>query len=125
MPKLPIRLVIGQLLTGLIAGGCWLFGAGLQAALAAFAGGAICALLSLYVAIRVFGHRAYSVPADTPEMAAKRRVLVFYRAEALKIFLAVVLFTVAAFFFKGSLLPLMTTYIAASLVYFAALLWVD
>lgn len=125
MPKLPIRLVIGQFLIGLLAGGCWFIGAGLQAGLAAFAGGAICALLSLYVAIRVFGHGAQAASADTPDMAAKRRVLVFYRAEALKILLAVVLFTAAAFFFKGGLLPLITTYLAASLVYFAALLWID
>lgn len=115
MPKsIPARIVLWQLaiavasaaLCGLWLGGRW--------AAAAFTGGAIGAVLSLYFAARVFSRRGAEPQAMLHAM---------YRAEALKMIMAAGLFTVAAVYFAEEWLPLLVTFMASQAVYGFALLW--
>lgn len=115
MPKsIPARIVLWQSATaiaGALLFGLWL---GLQAALAAFIGGAIGALLSLYFAIKVFSRRG---------AAPQAVVRTFFRAEALKLVMAAGLFSLAAIYLAEAWLPLITTFVAGQFVYGFALLW--
>lgn len=114
MPSVPARIVVWQLLVGVVGSALWaLVGAG--AALAALAGGLASALFSLQFALRVFSR--------SPEAPAGTLLRAFYRAEALKLALATVLFIVVAKYFGHVFVPLVTTYIATLVVFWVALLW--
>lgn len=117
MPKsVPARIVFWQVVVAIA--GALLFGllAGSREAGAAFAGGAIGAVLSLYFAIKVFGVRRGD---EHPQSVVQR----FFRAEALKLLMAAGLFSLAAFYFAEAWLPLLSTFVASQLVYGFALLW--
>ena len=114
MPSVPARIVVWQLLVGLVGAALW-SPMGAQAAIAALAGGLASSLFSLQFALRVFS-RSPDAPAGTLLRA-------FYRAEALKLALAAVLFVVAAKYFGHVFVPLVTTYIATLVVFWVALLW--
>ncbi|MCC5858864.1 MAG: ATP synthase subunit I [Ectothiorhodospiraceae bacterium] len=103
----------GQSLVTVIAALAWLLAAGSGSGLAALAGGGIAILPGAYFAVKVF-----SVPAGAPP---KQLLNAFYRGEALKFVITVVLFIIALQWFADSFLPLLTTYIAALLVYWLAL----
>ena len=104
---------MGQCAVALISGAAWAVFQGGHAGLAALAGGLIAILPGLYLAVKVF-----SVPAD-----AEPRQLVgaFYRGEAIKFGLTIVLFLIALQVFASAFAPLMVTYILAILVYWLAL----
>ncbi len=117
MPKsIPARIVLCQAAVALA--GALLFGLlfGLKDAGAAFTGGAIAAVLSLYFAIRIFGVRRGVEP---PQSVVQK----FFRAEALKLLMAAGLFSLAAIVFAEAWLPLLITFAASQLVYGIALLW--
>ena len=87
---------------------------GFSAAMAAGAGGAIGALLTFYTGLKTFG----VVSAD-----AEAQVRNFYRAQARKFALAVVLFGVAVQLFGNNFAPLICTFAVTLSVYWFALLW--
>lgn len=117
MPKsIPARIVFWQFAIGIAAALLFGLGAGPREGFAAFAGGAIGAVLSLYFAIRVFGARR----RDEPPQAVLRK---FFRAEMMKILMAAGLFTLAAVIFAEAWLPLLVTFVASQTVYGFALLW--
>jgi len=103
---------VGQALITALSGLCWLLFAGSQESLAAIAGGLIAILPGAYLAVRVL-----SVPADAEP---KRLLVAFYRGEALKFGLTVVLFILALQWFGDVFGPLITTYILAILMYWLA-----
>lgn len=110
----PVTIVIvGQAIIAVISAMLWLTVSGVHGALAALAGGVVALVPALYLAARVF-----SVPADAPP---KRIIGAFYRGEAIKFGLTVVLFIVALQWFGSAFAPLMTTYILALLMYWLAL----
>ncbi len=112
--KSPVwTVLVGQTLVTGASTVAWWFTSGLHAALAALAGGAIAILPGIYMAARVF-----SVPADA---SPKRIVSAFYRGEAIKLGMTVVLFIGALQFFADSFGPLILTYILAILMYWLAL----
>jgi ATP synthase protein I len=112
--SVPVRIVLWQVLVALIGAVLWMTAAGTGAALAALAGGGASALFSLHFALRVFARG----------VAQPERVLgAFYRAEAVKLILAMALFVVAAKYFGHLFVPLLTTYLATLVVFWAALLW--
>lgn len=115
LKSIPARIVIWQLVIG-IAGAVitWPL-AGPKAALAAFLGGAIGALLSLYFAIKVFNLRQGGDP--------QAMLRAFYRGEAMKLVLATGIFVLVAIFLAEVWLPLMVTFMASLAVYGFALLW--
>lgn len=104
---------VGQFVVTVIAAALWLLAAGSLSGLAALAGGGIAILPGAYFAVKVF-----SVPPNAPP---KRLVHAFYKGEALKFVITVVLFIIALQWFADDFLPLLTTYIAALLVYWLAL----
>ncbi len=115
LKSIPVRIVILQLAIGILGAGLWLALAGPREALAAFFGGAIGALLSLYFAIRVFMRARGSDPQGA--------LRAFYTAQAMKTLLAVGLFSIAAVYFADVFLPLITVFIASLSAYWFALLW--
>ena len=109
-----VRAVFGgQALVALISAGAWWLASGTEAALAALAGGGVALIPGLYLAVTVF-----SVPPDAPP---KRVIGAFYRGEAVKIGLTVLLFAIALQWFASVFAPLIATYILALLVYWLAL----
>jgi len=112
--SVPVRIICWQMLVALVGSALWLT-AGTGAALAALAGGTASALFSLQFALRVFARG----PAAPPELVLGA----FYRAEAIKLVLAAALFVVTARYFGHLFVPLLTTYLATLVVYWAALLW--
>ncbi|MCC5795146.1 MAG: ATP synthase subunit I [Chromatiales bacterium] len=112
--SVPVRIVFWQLLVALVGAALWLM-AGTGPALAALVGGVASALLSLQFALRVFVRG----PGTPPELV----LAAFYRAEAIKLVLALTMFVVAAKYFGHLFVPLLTTYLATLVVYRAALLW--
>lgn len=115
LKSIPARIVLWQF--AVAAAGALFFGLllGGKDALAAFAGGAIGALLSLYFAIKFLDPRR----GRDPQTVVQK----LFRAEALKMLLAAGLFTLAAVIFAEAWLPLLTTFAASQLVYGFALLW--
>ncbi|MDX1625942.1 MAG: ATP synthase subunit I [Wenzhouxiangellaceae bacterium] len=89
----------------------WL--AGREGALAALAGGGIGIVLTALSALR-----AGSVPA---EAGAPALVSAFYRAMAMKLVIAVVLFTIVAVAFPAWFLPVLAGYVATVVAYWIAL----
>lgn len=109
------RIASGQLLVGLAAAAVWGMVAAQQEALAALAGGASSALLSFYAGIKTFGRAS-----DDPRVM----LLNFYRAQALKFALAIVLFGAAVVIFGQTFLPFISTFaVATVMVYWFSLLW--
>jgi len=102
-----ILSVLGALAFGLLAGG-------VQQALAVLVGGGIGILLTAVSALRA---GAASNDAEPGRMMAA-----FYRAMALKLVLAVVLFVIVAKWFAGFFAPVLTGYVATVLAYWFALL---
>lgn len=112
--KVATRIALFQLLIAVAGAALWgIFQGGFSAA-SAFCGGSICAALTYYTAVKAFG------PASTDP---KAMVMDFFRAESRKWVLAIVLFSFAAFVFKGAYAPLITTFAVAHIVYWFALLW--
>ncbi|TVQ47796.1 MAG: hypothetical protein EA371_07355 [Gammaproteobacteria bacterium] len=114
MQSIPARIVVWQVLVGVVGAVVWSL-AGLESGIAALCGGLASALLSLRFALRVFARSPASPPR---ELAAA-----FYRAEAFKLVMAAMLFMVAARYFGHVFVPLVTTYMATLVVYWVALLW--
>ena len=116
LKSIPARIVFWQVMAAIA--GALLFGllAGYREAGAAFAGGAIGAVLSLYFAIKTLAGQRQAEP---PQAVVRR----FFRAEALKLMMAAGLFSLAAFCFAEAWLPLLTTFVASQAVYAFALLW--
>jgi F0F1-type ATP synthase assembly protein I len=113
--SVPGKILSGQLGVTLIAAA--LFGLTMsgEAALGALAGGGISVLLSLWMALRVF-----SVPA---EAGARAMFAAFVKAEAIKLVMAVVLFSAAAIFLSHVFIPLVVTFVATLVVNWLALLF--
>lgn len=111
----PGRIIAGQAATTLIGVIVWSLVGGGQGALGAAAGGGFGLFLTLYMAAKVFSRRADADP---------RGVLnTLYRAEAMKLVLAAVFFSLAAIYLREAWLPLMTTFIGTLAIYWLALLW--
>jgi F0F1-type ATP synthase assembly protein I len=113
--SVPGKILSGQLGVTLIAAA--LFGLTMsgEAALGALAGGGISVLLSLWMALRVF-----SVPA---EAGARAMFAAFVKAEAIKLVMAVVLFSAAAIFLSHVFIPLVVTFVATLVVNWLALVF--
>ncbi|MDX1454572.1 MAG: ATP synthase subunit I [Gammaproteobacteria bacterium] len=115
LKSIPAKIVTGQLLVGIAGAAITWPLAGAKAALGAFLGGAIGALLSLYFAIRVFMRR----DAESPRAMLRA----FQRAEMLKFVMAAALFSLVAIYLADVWIPLMTTFVASLAVYGLALTW--
>jgi F0F1-type ATP synthase assembly protein I len=113
--SVPGKIVSGQLGVTLIAAA--LFGVTMsgEAALGSLAGGGISVLLSLWMALRVF-----SVPAEAGPQAM---FVAFVKAEAIKLVMAVVLFSAAAIFLSHVFIPLVVTFVATLVVNWLALVF--
>lgn len=98
--------VLGSIIYGLLAG--------VPMALAVLAGGGIGIVLTAVSALRAGAATAGAEPA---QMA-----VAFYRAMALKLVLAVVMFVIVANWFAGYFMPVMTGYVATLVAYWIALL---
>lgn len=88
---------------------------GAQAALGALVGGGISVLLSLWMALRVF-----AVPAEAGPQAV---FAAFVKAEAIKMVMAVALFSAAAIFLSHVFVPLVVTFVATLAVNWLALVF--
>jgi ATP synthase protein I len=110
----PAKIIVGQLGVTLVGAVFWLLRGGADAGLGALAGGGISVLLSVYFAIKVFAR---------PDSDPQAMLGTFFRAEALKLVLAVVLFSAAAIFLSHVYVPLITTFIGTLAVYWFALLF--
>lgn len=113
--SVPMRIAMWQLMIGISGFLLWLPFGGWRAALAALVGGGIGVLLSLYVAIRV---------GASSDDRPRAMLNAFYRAEAMKLILAVVLFSIAALLFADVYIPLITTFMVGLMAYWVALLWI-
>ena len=114
--KTATRIALYQLAMALASALFWSVGRDVESGLAALAGGGISALLTFYTGIVNFGR-----VSDDP----KQQVMNFYRAEARKWALAVVLFGFSAKFMAAHFAPLIITFAATLTVYWFALLWKD
>lgn len=109
----PVRFVfLGQVAVTATSALLWLLLADGRSAAAALAGGLIAIVPGLYLAIKVF-----SVDPNAPP---KQIIGAFYKGEALKFGLTVVLFIVALQWFAAVFAPLIVTYILTILVYWVA-----
>ncbi|HUG98933.1 MAG TPA: ATP synthase subunit I [Gammaproteobacteria bacterium] len=113
--SVPGKIIAGQSGVTLLAAA--LFGLAMdgEAALGALAGGGISILLSLWMALRVF-----SVPAEAGPQAM---FSAFVKAEAMKMVMAVVLFSAAAIFLSHVFVPLVVTFAATLVVNWLALVF--
>jgi F0F1-type ATP synthase assembly protein I len=112
--KTATQIALLQLLIGGLGAGGWAVNSGLRAGLAAACGGGIAALLTFYTGLKTFG-----IASENPEVLMRN----FYRAQARKLALAVVLFGVAVQLFGNNFAPLITTFAVSLSVYWFALLW--
>lgn len=108
------RIALCQLLVGCMLGVVWWAAVGPREALAAGYGGGASALLSFYTGLKTFGRGGYDPEA---------MLLAFFRAQAWKWVLAVLLFGVAVKLFSREFVPLITSYAATLAVYWFSLLW--
>ena len=108
------RLAWYQLLVGLGAGVVWGLASGADAAFAAVSGGAASALLSFYTAVKALGKKRQDPSAMLSD---------FFRAQAWKYALAMVVFVAAIKFFGAQFLPFITAYLATLSIYWFSLLW--
>jgi ATP synthase protein I len=113
--SVPGKIIAGQSGVTLVAAALYGLVAGADAAFGALVGGSISVVLSLWMALRVF-----SVPAE----AGPRAVFAaFVKAEALKIVLAVAMFSAAAIFLSHVFVPLVVTFAATLVVNWLALVF--
>lgn len=113
--KLPLKIIVRQLLiTGLVAV-ILAFWIGPEYAKAAVAGGSIAAFLTFFV-----GVRAFATPKGAVAGAMYNALL---RAQILKFFIAALLFGLAALYFAEQYMVVIATYLAATMVYLTALRW--
>ena len=108
-----MRVIRGQLSVTVVSAALWYLAAGPQAAQAAIAGGMIALVPGLYFAITVFSRRAAVSP--------KKMLRAFYRGEAVKFGLTIVLFAYAIKRFDAHFLPLIVTFVIAVFVYWVVL----
>lgn len=113
--SVPGKIIAGQTGVTLVAAALYGLVAGAEAALGALAGGGISVVLSLWMALRVF-----SVPAEAGPQAV---FAAFVKAEAMKILLAVALFSAAAIFLSHVFVPLVVTFAATLVVNWLALVF--
>jgi len=113
--SVPAKIIAGQ--SGVTLVTAVLFGLAMvaQAALGALVGGGISVLLSLWMALRVF-----SVPAEAGPQAV---FAAFVKAEAIKMVMAVALFSAAAIFLSHVFVPLVVTFVATLVVNWLALVF--
>lgn len=113
--SVPAKIIAGQSGVTLLAAA--LFGLAMdgEAALGALAGGGISLVLSLWMALRVF-----SVPVEAGPQAM---FSAFVKAEAMKLVMAVVLFSAAAIFLSHVFIPLVVTFAATLVVNWLALMF--
>ncbi len=111
----PGKILVWQALVTLVCAVPWAIFAGIQAGAGAVLGGGISVLLTLYFAVKVF-----SVDANQNPQGA---MSAFFRAEALKLVLAAVIFSLVAKFLAHLFLPVISTFIATLAVYLFALIF--
>ena len=113
--SVPGKIIAGQ--SGVTLMAAALFGLTMdgEAALGALAGGGISVVLSLWMALRVF-----SVPAEAGPGAV---FSAFVKAEAIKLVMAVALFSAAAIFLSHVFIPLVVTFVATLVVNWLALVF--
>jgi ATP synthase protein I len=109
-----LRIAKSQMLVALLGAVVWGGLYGWWDAAAALCGGLLAAALTFYAAARTFG----SATSDPQAM-----LRFFYRAQARKWALAIVLVGLAAVVFKGHYAPLATLFALAHGVYWIALRW--
>lgn len=114
--KTATRIALYQLGIALVSALVWAAAQNVKAGLAALAGGGIGALLTFYAGLLNFG-RASSDP--------RQQLMNFYRAQARKLALALVLFGVAVKLASAHFAPLIVTFALSLSVYWFALLWKD
>ncbi len=109
-----VRVVAtGQAAVTAVGGAAWGTAQGGDAGLAAVSGGLIALLPALALAAIAF---------SVPDGAEPRRLAgAFYRGEAVKFGLTIVLFVLALQWFADQFVPLFSTYVLALLVYWPAL----
>lgn len=113
--SVPGKILAGQAGVTLVAAVVFGLAMGGEAALGALAGGSISLVLSLWMALRVF-----SVPAEAGPQAM---LSAFVKAEAIKLVMAVVLFSAAVIFLGHVFLPLVVTFLATLAVNWLALIF--
>lgn len=113
--SVPGKIIAGQSGVTLIAATLFGLTMGGEAALGALAGGGISVVLSLWMALRVF-----AVPAEAGPQAMFQA---FVKAEAIKMVMAVVLFSAAAIFLSHVFIPLVVTFVATLVVNWLALVF--
>lgn len=111
----PGKILVWQALVTLVCAVPWAIFAGIQAGAGAVLGGGISVLLTLYFAVKVFSVDASQNPQGA--MSA------FFRAEALKLVMAAVIFSLVAKFLAHLFLPVISTFIATLAVYLFALIF--
>ncbi len=113
--SVPGKILAGQLGVTLMAALLFRLTMSGEAALGALAGGGISVVLSLWMALRVF-----AVPAEAGPQAM---FSAFVKAEAIKMVMAVVLFSAAAIFLSHVFIPLVVTFVATLVVNWLALVF--
>ena len=113
--SVPGKILVGQAAVTAAAALLALFAGGADAAMGAFVGGGISLVLTAWTALRTF--------SVGPEAGAQAMLSAFVRAEAMKIVMAVVLFSAAAIFLSHVYVPLVMTFVATLLVNWLALLF--
>lgn len=111
----PGKILAGQAAVTFAAGFLFLATGGAQASIGALVGGGISLVLTAWTAVRVF--------SVGPEAGPQAMLSAFARAEAMKIVMAVVLFSAAAIFLSHVYVPLVMTFVATLVVNWAALLF--
>jgi ATP synthase protein I len=111
----PGKIVVWQALITLVCAVPWAIFAGIHAGAGAVLGGGISVFLTLYFAVKVF-----SVDANKDPQGA---MSAFFRAEALKLVLAAVIFSLVAKYLTHLFLPVISTFIATLAVYLFALIF--
>ena len=110
-----LQIAAAQFGVGLAAAAVWLLAATSAGhALAALAGGTVPALLNLYVALRL---------PQGENVAPEKFLAAFFRAQAMKLGLAVGLLALAAMMFADQFVALITTLALALAMHWFALLW--
>ncbi len=113
--SVPAKIIAGQTGVTLVAAALFGLTKSGEAAVGALAGGGISVALSLWMAVRVF-----SVPAGAAPSAV---FSAFVKAEAIKLVMAVVLFSAAAIFLSHVFVPLVVTFCATLVVNWLALVF--
>lgn len=111
----PGKIVVWQALVTLVCAVPWAIFAGIHAGAGAVLGGGISVFLTLYFAVKVF-----SVDASKDPQGAMSAI---FRAEALKLVLAAVIFSLVAKYLAHLFLPIISTFIATLVVYLFALVF--